>query len=176
VRKGDKNEEALHDAARLSSGRDLVEEFVVCIVWPLAHGWGLGEVRLRPMLSFGDQMVWSPAFAIDLQGRDLAAFIREVESEAIKIVGKYVLKMVMLRSWDILGSNVTLNRDFELNSLRYGPYPEGDSVDAGDDRGKQVKSQFEEGTSKGKAMVTATRKRKIDVQGTEGGKDGAECL
>jgi hypothetical protein len=54
-----------------------------------------------------------------------------------------------------------------LNSLRYDPYPEGDSDDAGDDRGKQAKPRSEEGTSKGKAMVTATQKRKIDVKGTE---------
>jgi hypothetical protein len=48
-----------------------------------------------------------------------------VESEAIKIVGKYVLKTEMIRSWDIRGSNVRLNRVFELNSLWYSPYPEG---------------------------------------------------
>jgi hypothetical protein len=62
--------------------------------------------------------------------------VREVESEAIKIVGKYVPKTEMIKSWDIRGSNVRLNHVFELNSLRYGPYPEGDSTDAGDDRGK----------------------------------------
>jgi hypothetical protein len=55
VKKGDKNEEALRDAARLSSDRDLVEEFVAYSVWPLAHEWGLGEVRLRSMSSLGDQ-------------------------------------------------------------------------------------------------------------------------
>lgn len=38
VKKGDGGEEALRHAARLSSGRDLVEEFVACGVWPLAHG------------------------------------------------------------------------------------------------------------------------------------------
>jgi hypothetical protein len=30
-----------------------------------------------------------------------------------------------LRSRDIRGSNVKLNRVFELNILPYGPYPEG---------------------------------------------------
>ena len=63
----------------------------------------------------------------------------------------------------------------ELNSLPYGPYPEGDCADAGDDRGKQVKTRSEEGTSKGKAVVAATRKRKIDVQGTEGEKMGLKA-
>jgi hypothetical protein len=80
VKKGDQNEEPLHDASQLSSGRDLVEEFVACRVWPLAHGWNLGEVRPHPMTSLGDQRVQSPAFTIDLRGRDATAFMREVGS------------------------------------------------------------------------------------------------
>jgi hypothetical protein len=51
-------------------------------------------------------MVRSPAFTVDLRGRDAASFVREVEAEAVKIVGKYVPKMETLRSWDIRGSNV----------------------------------------------------------------------
>jgi hypothetical protein len=66
VKKEDKNEEALRCATRLSSGRDLVEEFFAYGVWPLAHGWGLGKVKLHPMPFLGDQTVQSPAFAIDL--------------------------------------------------------------------------------------------------------------
>jgi hypothetical protein len=96
--------------AWLSSGRDLVEEFINCGVWSLAHGWGLGEIRPCRMPTLGDKMVRSPAFVVDLRGRDAAAFVQEVESEAIKIVGKYVPKTKMLKSWDIHGSNVRLNR------------------------------------------------------------------
>jgi hypothetical protein len=80
VKKGDQNEEPLRDASQLSSGWDLVEEFVACGVWPLAHGWNLGEVRPHPMTSLGDQRVRSPAFTIDLRGRDATAFVREVGS------------------------------------------------------------------------------------------------
>jgi hypothetical protein len=76
-------------------------------------------------------MVRRPAFAIDLRGRDAAAFVREVESEVVKIVGKYVLRTEMLRSRDIRGSNVRLNRVFELNILPYGPYPEGTLLTSG---------------------------------------------
>jgi hypothetical protein len=43
-------------------------------------------------------MVRSLAFVVDLRGRDAAAFVREVESEAIKIVRKYVSNTEMLRS------------------------------------------------------------------------------
>jgi hypothetical protein len=38
-----------------------------------------------------------------------------------------------------------------------------------------VKTWSEEGTSKGKVVVAATRKRKIDVQGLEGGKMGPKA-
>jgi hypothetical protein len=47
VEKEDEDEGALQYAARLSSGRDLVEEFIACGVWPQAHGWALGEITPR---------------------------------------------------------------------------------------------------------------------------------
>jgi hypothetical protein len=99
-----------------------VEDFLAYGVWPLAHGWALGEVTPRRMPTLGSQMVQSSALAVDLRGRDAAEFVREVEVEAVKIVGKYVPKKETLRSWDIRGSNVRLNRVFELNHLPYGGY------------------------------------------------------
>jgi hypothetical protein len=81
-----------------------------------------------------------------------------VESKAIKIVGKYSPKTELIRSWDIRGSNIRLNRVFELNGLRYGPYLEGDSTDAGEDRGKKVNTRLEEGTSKGRLWLQRLRK------------------
>jgi hypothetical protein len=95
----------------------LVDEFIAYGVWPLAHGWLLGEVCPRWMLTLGDRWVRSPAFVVDLRGRNPTAFVREVEAEAAKIVGKYVPKTETLRSWDIHGSNVRLKRVFELNRL-----------------------------------------------------------
>jgi hypothetical protein len=53
----DEDEGALRRAACMSSGRDLVEEFVGYGVWPLAHGWALGEVCPREMPSRGGQRV-----------------------------------------------------------------------------------------------------------------------
>jgi hypothetical protein len=87
--------------------------------------------------------VQSPDFVVDLCGRDAAAFVREVE--AIKIVGKYAPKTETLRIWDIRGSNARLNRMFELNHLPYGSYPEGDSADTVDRRGKQTRPSADEG-------------------------------
>jgi hypothetical protein len=69
------------------------------------------------MPTLGDQLVRSPAFMVDLCGRNATAFVLEVEAKAAKIVGKYVPKTETLRSWDIRGSNVRLNR------LSYAGYP-----------------------------------------------------
>jgi hypothetical protein len=55
--------------------------------------------------------------------------VREAEDGAVRIVGRYVPRTEALRSWDIHGSNVRLNRVFELNRLSYGGYPGDDAVD-----------------------------------------------
>jgi hypothetical protein len=128
----------------MSSGRDLVEEFIGYGVWPLAHGWVLGEVCPREIPSLGGQRVRSPAFALDLHGRDPAAFVREAEDGAACIVGCYVPRTEALWSWDIRGSNFRLNRVFELNRLSYGGYPGDDPVDH---RGKRPVAVTEEGPS-----------------------------
>jgi hypothetical protein len=159
VGEDDEDEGALQCAARMSSGRDLVEEFIGYGVWPLAHGWVLGEVCPRQMPTLGQQLVRSPAFSLDLRGRDLAVFIREVEDGAVRIVGRYAPRTESLRSWDIRGSNVRLNRVFELNRLPYGGYPGDDVVAAADRRGKKPVVVAEEGPSR--EATPATKKRKI---------------
>jgi hypothetical protein len=138
VAEDDEDEGALRYAARTSSGRDLVEEFIGYGVWPLAHGWVPGEVCPRRMPSLGDQLVRSPTFALDLRGRNLAVFVREVEAEAARIVGRYVPRTETLCSWDIRGSNICLNRVFELNRLSYGGYPGDDDAGVVDRRGKRA--------------------------------------
>jgi hypothetical protein len=114
---------------------------------------GFGRDYTSSDANLGDKLVRSPAFVVELRGRDATAFVWEVESEAIEIVGKYAPKTKMLRSWDIPGSNIRLNHVFELNKLPYDPYPDGDSADADDYRSKQVKPQDDEGPSKEKALV-----------------------
>jgi hypothetical protein len=156
VAEDDENEGALRCAARMSSGRDLVAEFIGYGVWPLAHGWALGEVCPREMPSLGGQRVRSPAFALDLHGRDPTAFVREAEDGDACIVGHYVPRTEALRSWDIRGSNVRLNRVFQLNRLPYGDYPGDDAVDR---CGKRPVAVTEEGPSQEAAL--ATKKRKL---------------
>jgi hypothetical protein len=159
VAEDDSDEGALHCAARMSSGPDLVEEFIGYGVWPLAHGWALGKVCPRQMPSLGEKLVRSPAFALDLRGRDPAAFVREVEDGAVQIAGCYVPRMEALRSWDIHGSNVRLNRVFELNRLPYGGYLGEDAAVAVDRRGKRPVAVTEEGPSQ--EAAPAAKKRKI---------------
>jgi hypothetical protein len=156
VAEDDEDEGALRSAARMSSGRDLVEEFIGYGVWPLAHGWALGEVCPREMPSLGGQRVRSPAFVLDLRGRDPAAFVREAEDGVVRIVGRYVPRTEAQRSWDIRGSNARLNRVFELNCLSYGGYPGDDAVDR---RGKRPVVVAEEDPSQEAAL--ATKKRKL---------------
>jgi hypothetical protein len=112
VAEDDEDEGALQYVARMSSGRDLVEEFIGYGVWPLAHDWVLGEVCPRQMPTLGEQLVRSPTFALDLRGQNPAAFVRELEDGVVRIVGRYVPRTETLRSWDIRGSNVRLNRVF----------------------------------------------------------------
>jgi hypothetical protein len=158
VAEEDKDEGALRCAAGLSSGRDLVEEFVAYGVWPLVHGWALGEVCPRQMPSRGGMVVRSPAFALDLRSRDPAAFVREAEDGAVRIVGRYVPKTEGQRSWDIRRSNDRLNRVFELNRLPYGGYPGQDDVDR---RGK--KPTVETGDDPAPAAAPSSKKRKLGI-------------
>jgi hypothetical protein len=137
-------------------------------VWPLAHGWALGEVCPRQMPSRGGMVVRSPAFALDLRSRDPAAFVREAEDGAVRIVGRYVPKTEGQHSWDICGSNDRLNRVFELNRLPYGGYLGQDDVDR---RGK--KPAVETGDDPAPAAAPSSKNRKLGiVMGGLGVSDG----
>jgi hypothetical protein len=87
VAEDDRDEGALRCAACMSSRHDLVEEFISYGVWPLAHGWALGEVCPRQMPSLGKQQVQSPAFMLDLRGRDPATFVRESGGQSCEDCG-----------------------------------------------------------------------------------------
>jgi hypothetical protein len=98
---------------------------------------------------------------LDLCGRDPAAFVREVEDGAVRIVGRYVPRTEALRSWDIHGSNVRLNRVFELNRLPYGGYFGDDAAVVVDRRGKRPMAMTDEGPSQ--EAAPGTKKRKIST-------------
>jgi hypothetical protein len=156
VAEEDADEGALRCAAGQSSGRDLVEEFVAYGVWPLAHGWALGEVCPRQMPFHRGRVVRSPAFALNLRNRDPAAFVRDAEDGAVRLVGRYVPRTEGQRSFDIRGSNDRLNRVFELNQLPYDGYPGQDEADR---RGK--KPVVEAGDDPALAAAPSSKKRKL---------------
>jgi hypothetical protein len=70
-----------------------------------------------------------------------------------------VPRIEALRSWDILGSNVRLNRVFEMNRLPYGGYPGDDTAMAVDHRGKKPVATAGEGSSR--EAASAMKKRKL---------------
>jgi hypothetical protein len=113
------------------------------------------------MHTLGDQLVRSPAFVVDLRGRNEATFVREVEAEDVKIVGKYVPKTETLRSWDIHSSNVRLNLVFELNRLSYAGYPGDDYVDVAVHWGKKAVTTADEGPLRGTAPGATAKKSKF---------------
>lgn len=82
----------------MSSGRDLVEEFLSCGLWPLSHGWDVGATEMWSMPFKENVLVRSPTFTIELHGRDVGAFINEVEAEVVKLVGKYSMNIEMPKS------------------------------------------------------------------------------
>jgi hypothetical protein len=110
------------------------------------------------MPSHGGKLVRSPAFALDLHNNDPAAFVREAEDGAVRIVGRYVLKTEGQRSWDIRGSSDRLNRVFELSRLPYGGYPGQDDVDR---RGK--KPAVKTGDDPAPAAAPSSKKRKLGI-------------
>jgi hypothetical protein len=168
VAEEDADEGALRCAAGLRSGRNLVEEFVAYGVWPLAHGWALGEVCPRQMPFHGGRVVRSPAFALNLQSRDPAAFVREAEDGAVRLVGRYVPRTEGQHSWDIRGSNDRLNRVFELNQLSYDDYPGQDDADR---HGK--KPVVETRDDPAPAAALSSKKRKLGTaMGRLGVSDG----
>jgi hypothetical protein len=122
----------------------------------LAHGWALGEVCPRQMPFHGGREVRSPAFALNLRNRDPAAFVRDAEDGAVRLVGQYVPRTEGQRSFDIRGSNDRLNRVFELNQLPYDGYPGQDEADR---RGK--KPAVETGDDPAPAAAPSSKKRKL---------------
>jgi hypothetical protein len=98
VAEDDENEGALWCAARMSSGRDLVEEFVGYGGMALS-AW-LGAERSMPSRDAlpGRAAGVKSGLRAGFAWRDPAAFVREVEDGAARIVGRYVPKTEGLRS------------------------------------------------------------------------------
>jgi hypothetical protein len=154
LKKGDCDGVAFKWEALVSSDQDLVEEFIVYSAWPLSHGWSVGQIMRRSMPSKEGMEVTSHVFAIELGGRDGPTFVGEVETEACKVIRKYVRKTKLSKSMDIQGCNVLINRVFELNHLPYGLYLEDTAKDIEEtlNKGKIEKGEVYEGWGEGRAF------------------------
>src|SRR5688572_2179674 len=104
----------------------------------------------------GGRVVRSPAFALNLRNRDPAAFVRDAEDLAVRLVGRYVPRTEGQRSFDIRGSNERLNRVFELNQLPYDGYPGQDKADR---RGKKPAVEARDDPTP--AAAPSSKKRKL---------------
>jgi hypothetical protein len=85
--------------------------------------------------------------------------VREVEDGAVRIVGRYAPRTEALQSWDIRGSNVRMNRVFELNCMPYGGYPGDDAAATTDRHRKKPAAAAKEGPSQ--EAAPATKKIKL---------------
>jgi len=83
---------AFASAARVVSGRDLIEEYLAAKVWPLTRDWlpgAFSKVRvagLKDKLPFPDFGLRKPEDVSD----DM--IIEEIEQEAVAIAGPYLMK------------------------------------------------------------------------------------
>jgi hypothetical protein len=97
------------------SGRDLVEEYLACGIWPLGCGWFVGPVVRRDFAGFLKQIL-SHAFVVDLGDRSWDIFVAETEKEAEYLVGP-VIEHEVDKGIEPRGYDVHLNRVFRQIGL-----------------------------------------------------------
>jgi hypothetical protein len=103
-------------------GRDVVEEFLSCGIWPLSTGIDFEHVKVDFNLVSWLKMLL-PKFPKRRQGeKDDVRFLERVEQEARNIVGSYMRTKneAYLAS---IPNNDRLNRVLELTGVSYGPHP-----------------------------------------------------
>lgn len=81
VEEGDRCDRAFGFAVVACSGRDLVEEYLACGIWPLSQAWTVGPVVHRHFYSF-ERQVLSPVFTVELGDCSQDIFVAETKKEA----------------------------------------------------------------------------------------------
>jgi hypothetical protein len=118
----DLNDDAFVWASQNIRGRDAVEEFLSCGVWPLSAGVDFEHVKVDFTL-----VSWLkiplPNFPLHREGeKDDFRFLARVEQEARNIVGGYTCTEHEAYLASIL-NNGRLNHVLELLGVSYGPHP-----------------------------------------------------
>jgi hypothetical protein len=119
---GDLNDDAFISACKNIGGRDAVEEFVSCGVWPLSAGVDFEQVKvnLTPVSQLKVPLPNVPLSRED--GEDDAQILARVKQEARNIVGGYT-RMKHEACIASLPNNGLLNRVLEVVGVAYGPCP-----------------------------------------------------
>jgi hypothetical protein len=109
-------------ASKSIGGRDAVEEFISCGVWPLAAGIDFEQVKIgeTPISKLNVPL---PRFPLRHEDdEDDIVFLVRVEQEARVIVGSY-MGTEHEACIDSLRNNGRLNRVLEITRVAYGPCP-----------------------------------------------------
>jgi hypothetical protein len=114
-------------ASKHIKGRDVMEEFIACNVWPLAAGISFERVKVG-VTPISKLKVPLPKFAVAREDdEDNAGFLTRVEKEARVLVGSYT--RLEHEACAILPNNDRLNCILELAGVAYGPRPTPVSVE-----------------------------------------------
>jgi len=111
---------AFASAARVVSGRDLIEEYLAAMVWPLTRGWLPGSFSKVRVAGLKDRLPF-PVFGLK-KPEDFSddMIIEEIEQEAIAIASPYLMKE--RDSFEaICLEKIRVNRSFLKMGVVYGP-------------------------------------------------------
>jgi hypothetical protein len=131
-------------------GRDAVEEFMACKMYPLASGFGFRGVTVgtTPVLKVPTPLSVFPMEVVSVDGA--SRILVEIETEAKRILGSFGPKEYDAMSMAKLPNGGCLNRIFEHMGLAYAPWllPQDRSL-LGSEREMQSPSVKKTGCQKG---------------------------
>jgi hypothetical protein len=117
VAERDRDDRAFGFAAVTCSGRDLVEEYLPCVIWQLSRRWSVTPVARRDFDGFLKPIL-GPAFSVDLGDRSRDVFMVETEKEVEYLVG-LVPEHEVENGIKLSGGKVRQNRVFSQMRIMY---------------------------------------------------------
>ena len=111
---------AFASAARIMSGRDIIEEYLAAKVWPLTRDWLPGTFSKIRVAGLSDQLPF-PDFPLRKpEGVSDDMIVEEAEQEAVVIAGPYLAKE--RDSFEaVCSERIRVNRSFLKMGVVYGP-------------------------------------------------------
>jgi len=111
---------AFASAARVVSGRDLIEEYLAAKVWPLTRGWLPGSFSKVRVAGLKYRLPF-PIFGLKkLEDVSDDMIVEEIEQEAVAIAGPYLTKE--RDSFEaVCLEKIRVNRSFLKMGVVYGP-------------------------------------------------------